>query len=65
MRDYVVRRAASDQGMGTRPDGEDYLARTVHETVDLIDIGVLDAAGNKVLARERMDPVGFIRWEQR
>lgn len=58
-RDYIVRPKLAENDMGL--DGESYLARTVFETVELIDIGILDAAGNKLMARERMDPVGFLR----
>lgn len=58
-RDYVRIRSAS---IDEAPDGENYLARTVHETHELIDIGVLDADGNKIMAREKLDPVGFVRW---
>lgn len=60
-RDYVVRGAVGDPGMETLPDGEDYLARKVYEVEELIDIGVLDAAGRPIMARQRMDQIGFIR----
>lgn len=60
MREYVVRRSADVFDAGI--DGEDYLARTVYEDHDLIDIGVLDADGNKVMARKRMDQIGFVRF---
>jgi len=43
------------------PDGENYLGRTVYEDYELVDTGVLDANGNKVMARQKPDPVGFIR----
>lgn len=59
MRDYIIRPRSADMDQG--PDGENYLARTVFETEELIDIGILDAAGNKVMARRRMDPIGYIR----
>ena len=59
MREYVIRHRSAEIDQG--PDGENYLARTVYETEELIDIGVLDAAGNKVMAHRRMDPIGFIR----
>lgn len=60
MRDYIVRRSANNEPI----DGERYLARTVHEDVDLIDIGVMDAKGNPIMARQRMDPVGFVRFKK-
>lgn len=62
MRDYVVRRAAK---IDEEVDGENYLSRTVYEPEELIDIGVLDSDGNKVMARRRLDPIGFIRWKER
>jgi len=34
---------------------------TVHEDYELIDTGVVDAAGNKIMARNRMDQIGFVR----
>lgn len=58
-RDYVVLRRASD--IDENVDGEKYLARTVHEDVELIDTGVKDANGDKIMARRRMDQIGFIR----
>jgi hypothetical protein len=58
-RDYVIRRCAS---IDETVDAERYLARTVHEAEELIDIGVLDAAGNKIMARQKMDPIGFVRF---
>ncbi|TIR87359.1 MAG: hypothetical protein E5X05_01290 [Mesorhizobium sp.] len=58
-RDYIIRRAAD---IDENVDAENYLARTVYEPEELIDIGILDADGNKVMARQRMDPIGFIRW---
>lgn len=59
MRDYIVRRAAK---IDENVDGENFLARTVYEDHELVDIGVLDKDGNKVMARNRPDQVGFIRW---
>jgi hypothetical protein len=47
------------------PDGEHYLARTVFESEELIDIGILDATGNKVMARQKIDPIGFVRWQDK
>ena len=58
MRDYVIRRSAH---IDEQVNAEDYLARTVHEEHELIDIGVMDSEGNKIMARRRMDPIGFIR----
>lgn len=57
-REYVIRSARIDEEI----DGENYLARTVYEPEELFDIGILDSDGNKVMARRRLDPIGFIRW---
>lgn len=55
---HYVRLAKIDD----EPDAEHYLARTVYESHELIDIGILDEDGNKIMAHERMDEIGFIRW---
>lgn len=57
-RDYIVRRSGD---IDENVDGEQYLARTVYEDHELIDIGIVDSAGNRIMARRRMDPIGFIR----
>jgi len=59
MREYVIKRYAGSSER--EPDAENYLARTVFEADELIDIGILDHAGNKVMARRKMDQIGFIR----
>lgn len=43
-------------------DAKDYLARTILETDETYDIGLKDAAGNKIVARKRMDQIGFVRF---
>lgn len=63
MRDYIIRRRAAD--IDSNIDGENYLAKTVHESEELINIGLLDSEGNKVMARRRMDPIGFIRHREK
>lgn len=63
MREYVIRRTRMAD-IDACPDAEDYLARTVYEDHELIDIGVLDADGNKIMARKRMDPIGFVRFKE-
>lgn len=62
MRDYVIRRMAD---IDENVNGEDYLGRTVYEDHELIDIGIMDSAGNKIMARKRMDPIGFVRFPER
>ncbi len=61
MREYIRTRSANIQ---EEPDGENYLARTVYESHELIDIGILDEAGNKIMARERMAPIGFVHFQE-
>lgn len=61
-REYVLQRRAAN--IDENVNGEDYLARTVHEDHELIDIGVMDAQGNRIMARRRMDPIGFVRWPE-
>lgn len=62
MRDYIIRRSAD---INSDVDAENYLAKTVYESEELIDIGVLDSEGNKVMARRRMDPIGFVRHREK
>ena len=57
-RDYVIRAAKIDEEV----DGEQYLSRIVYEPEELIDIGILDSDGNRVMARRRLDQIGFVRW---
>jgi len=60
-REYVIR-APRAARIDEEIDGENYLARTVYEPEELYDIGIVDSDGNKVMARRRLDPIGFIRW---
>lgn len=59
-RDYVIRPRSAD--ITKDPDGEHYLAREIIETVETIDIGLTDQFGNKIMARQKIDPVGFVRF---
>lgn len=38
------------------------LAKTVYEVDEVFDTGVLDEAGNRIMAREKKDPIGFVRF---
>lgn len=59
-RDYIIRpRQSWDDAKAT-----DYLAREIIETEETIDIGLTDQFGNKILARQKRGPVGFIRWPE-
>lgn len=62
MREYVFVRPCA-AGIGDNVDGKNYLARTVYEDHELIDIGVMDRNGNPIMARKRLDPIGFVRWK--
>jgi hypothetical protein len=62
MRDYIIRRMAN---IDENVNGEDYLGRTVYEEHELIDIGIVDQNGDKIMARKRMDPIGFVRFPER
>ena len=42
-------------------EGNPCTAREVIETEEEWDIGVLDHAGNPIMAREMKEPIGFIR----
>ncbi len=56
-----------------RPTGDDFMeayddtfirefaARTVHESEELVDIGIVDEQGNKVMAKARKPRIGF-KW---
>lgn len=37
----------------------DSLAKTVYETDEVYDTGMLDENGNKIMAREKKQPIGF------
>lgn len=60
MREYVIRPKADREW--DEPDARDYLARVVYEDAELIDTGVMDHAGNKIMARKRPDSVGYVRF---
>jgi hypothetical protein len=61
-RDYIIRRMAD---IDENVNGEDYLGRTVYEEHELIDIGIVDQNGDKIMARKRMDQIGFVRFPER
>lgn len=43
-------------------DAKDSLARTVFEDHELIDIGITDKNGDPIMARQKRDSVGFVRF---
>jgi len=61
MRDYIIRRMAD---IDENVNGENYLGRTVYEEHELIDIGIVDQNGDRIMARKRMDPIGFVRFPE-
>lgn len=60
-REYFIKRRSAD--IDSEPDAENYLARTVYEDYELIDTGVIDANGDKIMARRKMMPIGFVRFK--
>lgn len=59
---YVTLRRTRSADIDENTDGENYLARTVYEDREMIDIGVMDKNGDPIMAHKRLDPIGFIRW---
>lgn len=41
------------------------LAKTVYEEEELIDTGIIDEAGDKIMAKERKDRIGFVRFPEK
>lgn len=62
MREYVVIKPKADVALDDAR-ATDYLARTVYEDYELVDTGVLDQSGNKIMAHMRFDPVGYVRFK--
>lgn len=60
-REYFIKRRSAD--IDGEPDGEHYLAKTVYEEYELIDTGVVDQNGDKIMARRKMQPIGFVRFK--
>ena len=63
-REYVISRPrANDDYWREIDDGSISHARTVYEDFELIDTGVMDKDGNPVMARQKMEPIGFVRFK--
>lgn len=62
MREYVTMKPKADLDWD-EVRSTDYLARVVFEDVELIDTGIRDSDGNKIMARKRPDPVGYVRFK--
>lgn len=62
MREYIIRRKPKSCDDEYCVEGKDCLARTVYEDDELIDIGITDSDGNKIMARKKLE-IGFVRWK--
>ena len=58
-REYFRQRPKADYEWWDYPN-TDSLARTVYETEELFDTGIVDEAGNKIMAREKKNPIGYV-----
>lgn len=64
-REYVIGKSnkpRSDEWRLEDADGKDCLARTVFEDHELIDIGLTDKNGEPIMARQKRDQVGYVRF---
>jgi hypothetical protein len=61
-REYFIKRTrpTGDDDYWWDAYGPDMLARTVIETEEVYDTGMLDENGNKIMAREKKNPIGFV-----
>ncbi len=63
MRQYFTRgRPASNDLEWWEIPNLDSTTRTVIETFEEYETGMLDAFGNKIMAREKKEPIGFVRF---
>jgi hypothetical protein len=62
-REYFTRRPMAERDWWDA-NASDSLARVVIETEEVFDTGVLDENGNKVMAKEKKEPIGFIRFKR-
>lgn len=64
MREYVIgKRKPYGGDIDGEVDAENYLSRTVFEDHELIDIGIKDKNGDPIMAMQKRDPVGFVRFK--
>ena len=61
MRTYFKRSPGADYEWYDTPNLES-TSRHVIETEEVIDTGIIDEDGNKIMAKERKEPIGFIRF---
>jgi len=57
-REYFRKRPTGDYEWWDYPN-TDSLAKTVYETDEVYDTGMLDENGNKIMAREKKNRIGF------
>lgn len=60
-REYFRKPPTGDYEWWDTPNTES-LAKTVYEVEETYDTGMLDENGNKIYAREKKHPIGFIRF---
>lgn len=60
MRQYRALVRSTDEWMDDKPMLE---GRTVFERDGWQDSGLLDASGNKLMARDRVGPIGFVHFK--
>lgn len=58
-REYVILKRTRSANIDEELDAENYLSRTVYEDTELIDTGVLDESGEKIMARRKLR-IGFV-----
>lgn len=63
MREYVIKPRTRLADIDSEPDAENYLGRTVYEYDELIDIGITDKNGDPIMAKQKREPIGFIRFK--
>jgi hypothetical protein len=63
-KEYVSVRRRTSFNWDEDRDGTQFLARTVFEDYELVDIGLVDENGDPIMARRKMDPIGFIRHKE-
>lgn len=64
-REYIIRKPGTSDYEWWDTPNLDSLAKTVYETEELFDTGVVDSEGNKIMAKERKNPIGFVRFPAR
>lgn len=58
---YTRRRPRNEDDLWWEIPNLDSTSRTVIEAYEEFDTGIVDEQGNRIMAREKKDPIGFIR----